>query len=84
MNMISELIQEPARDVRVAAKANVVVVGVVPQACRRRSVRREMARKSFFSSVTTILAGSHRVAWCWYSTTCGITTFVKSLSAAPA
>ena len=30
MNMISELIQEPARDVRVAAKANVVVVGGGP------------------------------------------------------
>ena len=30
MNMISEWIQEPARDVRVVAKANVVVVGGGP------------------------------------------------------
>lgn len=43
--MISDWIQEPASDVRVAAKANVVVVGGDRLACRPRSPLRATARR---------------------------------------
>ncbi len=61
---------EPARDLRVAARADVVVVGGGPAGFAAAVAARGRARRCAWSNATRTSAGWRPAAWCWCWTTC--------------